>query len=178
MKIVISSMMCAAVLFTAANSYAGGFKEMVDNTQKDFDIVKDNFRAAYSEGYASWAEYEKATGFSLDVVEKRIVARRSRLAMMERSANTAISQSTRGLAKMVIHDLDDINLSILALIRDDRGYAGYIRTPQDNSLIQTVSNWQEGIRTALKEVARSVSMVTTVARQVGAGAQVIPTFVH
>lgn len=178
MKKYITAIICASVLgISATANAAGGFQELLNGTQKDFDAVKKNFRAAYTSGYGSWAEYEKATGFSLVSVENRIVARRERLALIERSANTSMDPSTRGLAKMVIRDLDDVNLSILALIRDDKGYAGYIRT-QDSRIVDGVNGWQEGIRIAIKEAGRCVKMVRMVAGQLNIGTEILPVFVH
>jgi hypothetical protein len=169
MKTLKTVVFVVVMLSLATPAFAGvdWLRQMAVNTNKDFETAKLNFRAAYTAGYTSWEDYGRATGFSIGDVEARIKLRRARLNVLATTADTNVDAGTRGLVKLLINDLDRINLSLLALIQDDRGYAGYIRTP-DPELVGPVSEWQEGIRQSMRELNRSMRMVRGIRAGYGA----------
>ncbi len=175
MKASLAALMALAIICCSAPAFAGHelFTELVNDTNSDFVTVKQNFRAAYTAGYGSWKDYGEATGFSIDDMEQRINTRRAILEALTSTADKTADVRTRGVVKMLIHDLDYINLSLLALIRDDRGYSGYIRTT-DGELVGGVSKWQEGIRQALLEVRRSVRMYNRISSQADPAGLIVP----
>jgi len=167
---VLKTVVFVVVMFSLTTPAFAGvdwLRQMATNTKSDFEATKANFRAAYTAGYSSWEDYGRATGFSIQDVEAKIKLRRARLHALATTADLNVDPGTRGLVKLLINDLDRINLSLLALIRDDRGYAGYIRTP-DEELVGPVSEWQEGIRQSILELSRSMRMVRGIKAGYGA----------
>lgn len=179
MKASVAALIALAAIGYSAPALAGGdlFTNLVDDTNRDFQTLKQNFRAAYTTGYGSWEDYGDATGFSIGDMERRINTRRAVLDALANSADKTADGRTRGLVKMLIRDLDYINLSLLALIRDDRGYSGYIRTA-GGELAGSVSGWQEGIRQALLEMRRSTRMYERVSVQADPAGLVVPAAVN
>ena len=173
MKKTIIALLSLAVIGVSTPAMAGGdwLTRLTNDTNRDFEAVKRNFRAAYTAGYGSWESYGKATGFSIKETEARIKTRRAVLQARVDTADRKMDSRTRGLVKMLIRDLDQINLSVLALIRDDRGYEGYIRTT-DAALVGPLSGWQEGIRQSISELRRSLKMVSTIKARHGVGAPI------
>jgi len=154
----------AGMVFFASTALADGadLGRMIYATQRDFMSAKAHFRAARAAGSASWGAYAGSTGFRLSALEAGIAARRRAARRLEREAGKAMPPGKRGLVRMLAGEIDGINLSLLALIRGDGGYAGYIRT-RDEKLIRGVSDWQEGIRTAILDAKRCLRLARKVA---------------
>jgi len=178
MKNIAMLLMLAGLLFSSSPAFAEGAKlnRLVEETQKDYDTLKTNFRAAYNQGSPSWDAYRKSSGFDVIAVETRIAARRQALARIDKAGRT-LPAAKRGVVLMLARDLGNINVSMLALIRGDKGYAGYIRT-RDDELVKGISDWQEGIRSALIETRRCVEMTRAVSGTLDGGAMLIPLKVH
>jgi len=159
MRVSVMTLLCATLLFQAVPALAGGgpLTTMMDATQEDYRVIKSNFRAAYELGCQSWEEYGEATGFRVGQVTARIKARRDALRLLKYGACERLPKARRGLVRMLIRDLDDINISLLALAGDGRGYAGLIRT-RDNALARGVGIWQEGIRLGIDRTKRCINM--------------------
>jgi len=176
----LAAIAVAAVITVSAASWTHaadtGLMGIANATQSDFEDIKQNFRAAYRSGYDSWESYCRETGFSLEPYEYRITARRAALTRITDDAVTIEDAGRRGLLKMVVSDLDDLNLSLLMLIRDGNGYAGYISTGDKKEMVERVSSWQESVRTGLKEVRRTIRMVRKATGTTGVKATLIPPF--
>jgi hypothetical protein len=159
---------------TDARAAEKGLMGIADATQSDFEDIKQNFRAAYRSGYGSWESYCKDTGFSLEPYERGISARRAALARIADESASIDDSGHRGLVKMVVSELDDLNLSILMLIHDDKGYAGYISSEEPGKLVENLSAWQESVRTGLKDVRRTIKMARTAASTTYGQAALVP----
>jgi len=177
-KLAAIAIVAVISIHAAGNTYAAetGLMGIAEATQSDFDEIKSNFRAAYRSGYDSWESYCRDTGFSLKPFEQRITARRAALARIANSSEDIEDAGHRGLLKMVVSDLDDLNLSVLMLIHDEKGYAGYISSCDREELVRNVSLWQESVRKGLKEARRTIRMARKAAGMTDGGATFIPPF--
>jgi len=176
----LAAIALAAVISVCAvgESYAAetGLMGIAQATQSDFDAIKSNFRAAYRSGYDSWESYCRETGFSLAPYEQRITARRAALTRIADSSGGIDDAGHRGLLRMVVSDLDRLNLSLLMLMHDEKGYAGYISSGDREEILRNVSLWQESVRNGLKDVRRTIRMARKAAGMSDGGAKFIPPF--
>ncbi len=170
MKTIALMLVAVAAVLSASPAFADSARlvRLLNATQTDFDATKTSFKEAYQAGGRDWNGYRTTAA----AVSKRIAARRTALAGMAHSMkNTPPEQ--RGLYRMLTKDLDQINLNFLALIKDDKGYAGYLRT-RSGELVRSISEWQEGIRLALAENRRCIKMMRSVKGQYMAKAGSVP----
>lgn len=155
MKAFTLALACAAiVILSVPSAYAkdGTFERLLKTTQEDYNAVRSAFRET-RESETSWAAYQRTAG----VIFHRIAIRRKALAYMAELSRKTLPMDQQGLALMYLADLENINLSLMALIKDGRGYAGYMKTG-DGELVKGISNWEDGIRLALKETGRSIRL--------------------
>ena len=171
MKTFALMLAAVAALLTATPAFADSARlvRLLNATQTDFEATKTSFREACRTGGPGWQEYRKTVA----TVSMRIAARRVALSGMRRTAMKDTPPGQRGLTKMLARDLDQINVTFLALIKDEKGYAGYLRTRSDD-MVKGISDWQEGIRQALAENRRCIKMMARVHGQYMAAAAPVP----
>ena len=64
----------------------------------------------------------------LKAAANRIIARRNAIANMRKVGLKVLSRDQRGLFRLLIRNLDQINLSLLALIGDEKGYKACVNS--------------------------------------------------
>jgi len=159
MKLSLLSLLTLGMVCVSAPAIAedASIPAILKATQQDFSTIRENFLDAYRAGNTSWDDHGSVTGFDVSTVTMRINARRQALvALLSRSCSD-LPQRQRGLARLLIQEIDEVNLSLLAIISDDRGYAGQIRT-HDGNLSENLGRWQEGIRLGLARARRCMEM--------------------
>ncbi len=160
MKSLAIALAGMSVFMLAAPAHAGDEKltTLLNATKEDYETVTACLVDARNGDASSWEEGKKKLG----EVVIRVTARREALAVLYKGGADSLPKARRGLARMLIHDLDDINLSLLALVMDGRGLAGYFRTG-DEGLVKGINYWREGIRLAIRQTRRCIVMAGGVA---------------
>jgi hypothetical protein len=155
MKVFVLTLACAAMILTAGTAHAGNvmLTRLLNATTSDFKTITSSFISAREDGTLSWEDYRKKIGETM----ARIAARREVLEDFERRGAKTMPAGERALVRMMARDLAGINLSLLALVCDGRGYAGYLRTG-DEELIKGIVDWQMGIRQAIGQTRRCIKM--------------------
>ena len=172
MALLIASTILMAGPARAADT-GGRVVRLINATQDDFDNLKAGFQEARRDGGPSM----RAVRDRINTAIRRIEARRNAIAMMNTNALKVLPASQRGLFRMVVSELDEVNLSLLALIKDDKGYAGYIRTG-DEELIKGIREWQEGIRTSINNTRRCFKIAKAATGPFLAQARLTPLQAH
>jgi len=159
MKALSMTLVFLSVIASAVPAYAGdaGLANMLNATTKDYQTVTACFKEAREDGALSWDEYRRQVGG----VVARVSARRRALAVIARRGTEGTPVGNRGLVRMLARDLDGINLSILALVMDERGLSGYMKTG-DEGLIKGIDDWREGIRLAIRQSARCIKLAGSI----------------
>ncbi|MGA2193033.1 MAG: hypothetical protein ABSG42_06630 [Nitrospirota bacterium] len=132
----------------------GRFTSLLDATDKDYQTIKTEMEDVRNGSSPGMDQRE------LKAAANRIMARRDAIAKMRKVGLKVLGRDQRGLFRLLIRNLDQINLSLLALITDGRGYSGYIKTG-NQALIKGITAWQEGIRLALIDTRRCLAMART-----------------
>jgi hypothetical protein len=172
----LTMLICVGLaLLAACPAYADSVKinRLINATENDYRTVKTDFQEAHRDGGPAWE------ADSRDVLEitNRITARREAIKALIALGEKALPAPQRGLFRLVLEDLDRTNLSILALIKDERGYTGYSRTGNEE-LVKGIADWQEGIRQALSETKRCAAMAAAVTGPFRMGSHLSPLQAH
>lgn len=160
MRYLALAALIVAVGVFARPAYADSVKitRLINATESDYETVKTNFQEAHRDGGALW----ESNSSGLVDITNRITARREAIEALMSLGDRVLPVPQRGLFRLVLEDLDRTNLLLLALIKDDRGYAGYVRTGNEE-LVKGIADWQEGIRQAIIQTKRCAQMVKAVA---------------
>ena len=169
MKILAILLTLAGLLITVSPASADDTRiaNLIAATQGDYEAVHAGFQEAHRDG-GLWKSKR-----SLGDLARRIEARRTALSKLGRIGTKTLPPGQRGLFRLVIGSLDQINLSLLALITDGRGYSGYIKTG-NQALIKGITAWQEGIRLALIDTRRCLAMARTATGPIIMDARLMP----
>ncbi|HEY3347058.1 MAG TPA: hypothetical protein VGK71_05490 [Nitrospirota bacterium] len=143
-----------ALTFTATGATdclagSGKLGRIINATQSDYETVRT---AIAADSLADSAKREEISG-----ALGRIKARRAALANLVLKADSLLPMNQRGLFKMLVGDIDQINISLLILILDDKGCAGYLKTGNEN-LLEGIRGWQEAIGRSIKESKRCIDL--------------------
>jgi len=149
-----------------AHAGSGKLVSLIKDTEIDYKTVKGGFSDAMQGADIKKAAWKAKARANLEVVSRRIQARRKAIGELRSFADGSLQSGEKGVVKMALKELDAANLSLLALITSDKGYAGFIRTG-DDALMDGISNWQSGVGLAIKQTKRLVDMAGTMAWQGG-----------
>ncbi|MHB8174231.1 MAG: hypothetical protein ACYDFU_07205, partial [Nitrospirota bacterium] len=90
------------------------FSNLLDATQRDYEAIKVDMRGANDGAPAMNARELKAA-------TDRITARRRAIDNMRKLGLRVLPQDQRGLFRLLVQNLDQVNLALLALIVDGKG---------------------------------------------------------
>ncbi len=143
------------VMVSAVPAHAGGvrLRPLLMATAEDYQTITSCFKGEKEHGRPAWNDYRGEVG----AVIARLTTRRKVLAYMDRDGGDALPPGRRGLLRMLIRDLDEINLSMLALVMDEHGLCRYLKTG-DRDLVAGIAYWQNGIRLAIRQTGRCINM--------------------
>jgi hypothetical protein len=159
MKYITLSLVLAGLALLACPAFADSVKiaKLINATESDYESVKSDFQEAHRDGGPTW----EADSRDVQDITNRITARREAIRALIMLGMKVLPADQRGLFKLVLGDLDRTNLSLLALIKDERGYTGYSRTGNEE-LVKGIADWQEGIRQAIRETKRCAALAVAV----------------
>jgi hypothetical protein len=134
----------------------GRFTSLLDATEKDYHTIKTEMQDVRDGSSRGMDQRE------LKAAANRIMARRAAIADMRKVGLKVLNRDQRGLFRLLIRNLDQINLSLLALIGDERGYKASVNSPGGNpggaGWPVGMENWQEGIGMMIDETRRCLYM--------------------
>lgn len=128
----------------------GKFTTLLDATDKDYQTIKTEMQDV-RDGSSSGLDQRE-----LKAAANRIMARRSVIANMRKVGLKVLGRDQRGLFRLLIRNLDQINLSLLALIGDEKGYKACINSAGGSQ--GGIESWQEGIGMMIDETRRCLYM--------------------
>jgi len=134
----------------------GRITSLISATERDCEVIESNFRKACSSGSVSWDSYRQLSGFDMREVEMRIAARRAVLANLAGTADRTLAPDQREMVKMLIRDVDAINVALLHFIHEEIGRDGLARNEADGLMRGTIARQAE-IATAINETASYVN---------------------
>ena len=178
MKVVLIAFFSLSLLLLTglcpapASADPGRLSKMVSATQEDYETLRGSFEQACSSGVVSGKENQ-----DLDQAVRRITARREALSNLIKIGVRTLPISQRGLFILLARDLDQINVSLLALAKDDRGYKGYIRTGNE-ALLKGIKVWQYGIKNSLGDTKRCVEIARKATGPFLLSARLMPLQAH
>ncbi len=120
------------------------FSNLLDATQRDYETVKVDMRGT---GGARAMDARK-----LKAAADRITARRAAIDNLRRLGLKVLPRDQRGLFRLLVRNLDQINLALLALIGSAKG-PGYGMNRPGGAV-----SWQNGIGMMLDETRRCLYM--------------------
>ena len=112
----------------------------------------------------------------LKAAANRIMARRNAIADMRKVGLKVLSRDQRGLFRLLIRNLDQINLSLLALIGDEKGYKACVNSTGGSP--GGIEGWQEGIGLMIDETRRCLYMAGKVSGPFIMQARLAPLQAH
>ncbi len=131
----------------AATAHAESrISNLLDATQRDYEAIKVDMHGANDGVSAMGARKLKAAA-------DRITARRAAIENLRRLGLKVLPRDQRGLFRLLVQNLDQINLALLALIVNGRGPACVMNHPDGGV------SWQKGIGMMLDETRRCLYMV-------------------
>lgn len=178
MKVALSAFFALSLLLLTglcpapASADSGRLSKMINATEDDYEALRGSFKQACSSGAVSGKEKQE-----VDEAVRRITARREALSNLIKIGVRTLPISQKGLFILLARDLDQINVSLLALAKDDRGYKGYIRTGNE-SLLKGIRVWQSGIENSLDDTKRCMELARKATGPFLLSARLMPLQAH
>ena len=165
MKYRVFLMSVLAFASLAATAHAESrISNLLDATQRDYETINVDMHGA---GGGSAVDARK-----LKAAADRITARRAAIDNLRRLGLKVLPRDQRGLFRLLVRNLDQINLALLALIGNGKGAAYGM-----NHTGGTVS-WQKGIGMMLDDTRRCLYMVGKVSGPFVMKAPLAPVQAH
>ena len=150
----------------AATAHAESrISNLLDATQSDYEAIKVDMHGA---GGARAMDARK-----LKAAADRITARRAAIDNLRRLGLKVLPRDQRGLFRLLVRNLDQINLALLALIGNGKG-AAYGAANHPGGAV----SWQKGIGMMLDDTRRCLYMVGKVSGPFVMKAPLAPVQAH
>jgi hypothetical protein len=167
---LISVLITASLAAPVQAQAQGRFTSLLDATEKDYQMIKTEMQDARDGSSPGMDQRE------LKAAESRIMARRAAIADMRKVGLKVLGRDQRGLFRLLIRNLDQINLSLLALIWDEKGYKACVNSSSGSP--GGIQSWQEGIGMMIDETRRCLYMAGKVSGPFIMQARLAPLQAH
>ncbi len=165
---LISVLLTASI---AVPAHAGGrFTSLLDATDKDYQTIKTEMQDVRDGSSPGMDQRE------LKAAANRIMARRDAIAKMRKVGLKVLGRDQRGLFRLLIRNLDQINLSLLAMIGDEKGYKASVNSAGGSPA--GMESWQAGIGMMIDETRRCLYMAGKVSGPFIMQARLAPLQAH
>jgi hypothetical protein len=167
---LISVLITVSLVAPAHAQAQGRFTSLLDATERDYQTIKTEMQYARDGSSPGMSQRE------LKAAAIRIMARRAAIADMRKVGLRVLNRDQRGLFRLLIRNLDQINLSLLALVGDEKGYKACFNSAGGSP--GGVESWQEGIGMMIDETRRCLYMAGKVSGPFIMQARLAPLQAH